>query len=74
MTNGAPVEKAPQFQISASRQLAGWMAEHRASLGFTTYQAGLVFLVGLQPNGQFRFFNRFFPAAWACGPTARPCG
>jgi uncharacterized protein (TIGR03032 family) len=72
MTNGAPVEKAPQFQISASRQLAGWMAEHQVSLGFTTYQAGLIFLVGLQPNGQFRFFNRFFPRCmglWTDGQT-----
>jgi uncharacterized protein (TIGR03032 family) len=37
------------------------MAEHRLSIGFTTYQAGLFFLIGLQDNGRFHFANRSFP-------------
>ncbi|MBK8176137.1 MAG: TIGR03032 family protein [Rhodospirillales bacterium] len=51
----------PQFRFLASRQLTAFMAEHKLSLGFTTYQAGLMFLVGLQDNGRFHFANRSFP-------------
>ena len=66
---------APQFQFLASRQFASWMAEQRVSIGFTTYQAGLLFLIGLQENGRFCFFNRSLPALHGdCGPTARRCG
>jgi uncharacterized protein (TIGR03032 family) len=60
----------PKIDLQPSRQLGDWMAEHRLSLGFTTYQAGLLFLIGLQPDGRFRFFNRSFPRCmglWADG-------
>ena len=48
------------------------MAEQRVSIGFTTYQAGLLFLIGLQENGRFCFFNRSFPRCmglWTDGQT-----
>ncbi len=38
----------PKLEISASRQFNAWLAEQGISLGFTTYQAGKVFLVGLR--------------------------
>ena len=65
-------QAVPQFQFLASRQFASWMAEQRVSIGFTTYQAGLLFLIGLQENGRFCFFNRSFPRCmglWTDGQT-----
>lgn len=42
----------------ASRHFAGWLAERRASLAFTTYQTGKLFFVGLDAAGQPSVFNR----------------
>jgi uncharacterized protein (TIGR03032 family) len=57
-----PSSKAPTptFELTASRQFTAWLAEQKASLAFTTYQAGKLFLLGLQPDGQLSVFNRTF--------------
>jgi hypothetical protein len=39
---------------------AAWLAQRRASLAFTTYQTGKLFLVGLQPDGRLSIFERTF--------------
>ncbi len=49
-----------KLEMSASRQFNGWLQENRISLGFTTYQSGKVFLVGLQQNGRLSIFERTF--------------
>ena len=36
------------------------MHEQKLSLGFTTYQAGKLFLLGLQPNERLSVFERTF--------------
>lgn len=62
----------PGITFSASGSLPRWLAEHRVSLGFTTYQAGKVFLVGCQPDGRLSIFERTFPRCmglWANGAT-----
>ena len=51
---------APSLEIAASRQFTSWLAEQNLSLVFTTYQAGKVFFIGLQPNGQLSVFERTF--------------
>lgn len=40
--------------------MTAWMARERVSLGFSTYQAGKMFLVGLQPDGRLSVFERTF--------------
>ncbi len=50
----------PKLEISASRQLPGWLAEERLSLAFTTYQAGRLFLIGTKGNGRLSIFERRF--------------
>src|SRR5919199_745366 len=50
----------PALEINASRQFTSWLAEQNLSLAFTTYQAGKVFFIGLQPNGQLSVFERTF--------------
>lgn len=53
----------PQLEISGSRQVTAWMAEQRVSLGFSTYQTGKMFLIGLQPDGRMSIFERTFNRA-----------
>ena len=48
------------LEITGSRQFTAWLAEQNLSLVFTTYQAGKVFFIGLQPNGQLSVFERTF--------------
>lgn len=48
------------LEISSSRQFSAWLAEQNLSLAFTTYQAGKVFFIGMQPTGQLSIFERNF--------------
>lgn len=50
----------PQLALTASRGLVSWMARERVSFAFTTYQAGKMFMVGLQPDGKLSVFERAF--------------
>jgi uncharacterized protein (TIGR03032 family) len=62
MHDAAPAEnpERPRFELTTSRQFTAWMADHRVSLAFTTYQAGKLFLLGLKPDGSLDVFNRSF--------------
>ena len=53
-----PLPKQPQFELTTSRQFPNFLAEQGASLAFTTYQAGKLFLLGLQPDGRVSVFER----------------
>ena len=53
---GKPMDLA----LTASRHLPEWMANQRVSLGFSTYQAGKLFLIGLQPDGRLSVYERTF--------------
>jgi uncharacterized protein (TIGR03032 family) len=62
----------PALEINTSRQLTNWMLEQKLSLGLTTYQAGKLFLLGLQPNGRLSVFERTFNRClglWTNGQT-----
>ena len=59
-SNSAADAQTPSLEISASRQFNSWLHEQNLSLAFTTYQAGKVFLIGLQPNGKLSIFERSF--------------
>lgn len=50
----------PQLEISGSRNFASWLREQRASLAFTTYQSGKLFLIGVKPDGKLSIFERTF--------------
>ena len=53
-------EAAPELEITGSRQLTAWLAEQKLSFLFTTYQAGKLFLIGLQPDTRLSVFERTF--------------
>jgi uncharacterized protein (TIGR03032 family) len=46
------------LEITTSRQFTAFLAEQRASLAVTTYQAGKLFLLGTRPNGRLSVFER----------------
>ena len=46
--------------LTASRGFTSWLDRHQTSLAFTTYQAGKLFVVGLQPDGRLSTFERTF--------------
>lgn len=55
-----PLNPSPSLEINSSRQFNAWLAERDISLAFTTYQAGKLFLIGLQSTGQLSVFERTF--------------
>lgn len=59
-SNSINPEPTNKLEITASRQFTPWLLEQFLSLVFTTYQAGKVFLIGLQPNGKLSVFERTF--------------
>jgi uncharacterized protein (TIGR03032 family) len=56
----APGAASPELVLTASRGMVQWMAQARVSFAFTTYQAGKMFMVGLQPDGKLSVFERTF--------------
>src|SRR5262245_57271980 len=51
-------EAAAPPVLSASNGLWQWLAETQASIAFTTYQAGRLFLIGTKPDGGMRAHER----------------
>ena len=54
------VAMSPPVEFTPSRQFPEWLAEQKLSLAFTTYQAGKLFMIGLQPDGRLSIFERTF--------------
>lgn len=50
----------PSFELFTSRQFLSWLAEQGVSLALTTYQAGKLFLLGMQPDGKLSVSERTF--------------
>jgi len=50
-----------RFALTSSRHFPNWLAAAGNSLAFTTYQAGKLFLIGLNPDGRLSIFERTFP-------------
>ncbi len=48
----------PWIEVTSSRHFASWLAEQRVSLGFTTYQASKLFLLGLHTDGRLAVMER----------------
>ncbi|NNG03875.1 MAG: TIGR03032 family protein [Inquilinus sp.] len=48
----------PTLAVEPSPGLAGWLAERRIALAFTTYRVGKLFMIGTQPNGRLSIFER----------------
>jgi uncharacterized protein (TIGR03032 family) len=62
-----------ELRLLGSRHFAGWLREQGLSLAFSTYQAGKLFLIGLQPETErLSIFERTFNRSmglWASPQT-----
>jgi uncharacterized protein (TIGR03032 family) len=56
-----------KLELTGSRQFVSWLAEHRLSLSFSTYQAGKLFFVGLTESQQLSIFERTFTRCMGIG-------
>ncbi|MEM7268617.1 MAG: TIGR03032 family protein [Pseudomonadota bacterium] len=57
----------PKLVMAGSRLFNSWLAQQKASLAFTTYQAGKVFFIGLKPDGGMSVFERTFQRSMGLG-------
>jgi uncharacterized protein (TIGR03032 family) len=55
--------ETPKLEINASRNFTRWLAEQNCSIAFSTYQAGKLFLIGLDEQGKMSVFERSFARA-----------
>lgn len=51
-------QKTEAFALTTSRNFTGWLKSRRASLVFTTYQAGKIFFIGVNAEGTLSVFER----------------
>ena len=57
----------PSLELSGSSLFTNWLAAAGGALAFTTYQAGKVFLIGLQRDGRLSVFERSFERPMGLG-------
>lgn len=55
------MSQAPELSFNASRRFVEWLASESVSLAFSTYQAGRLFFVGRDAQGELNIFNRAMP-------------
>ena len=60
---GAAQQAQQQSRLSVSRTFPNWMTSARASLAFTSYQTGQLFLVGLRKDKRVSFNQQNFMRA-----------
>nr|MBA3494754.1 TIGR03032 family protein [Gammaproteobacteria bacterium] len=68
----SPATGTAPFEVFCSRHFTGWLSDERLSLAFTTYQAGKLFLIGLNPAAGLSLFNRTLSRCmglWGDGQT-----
>lgn len=57
----------PSFELMTSRNFQSWLISQKASIAFTTYQVGKVFMLGTNPNGKIHLTERTFPRCMGLG-------
>jgi uncharacterized protein (TIGR03032 family) len=69
----APDAVEEKFALTTSRHFPEWLDRMRASLAFTTYQAGKLFFLGLRRDGGVAVFERSFARCMGLGvhPSGR---
>ena len=51
-------QPTPPIEFSATRHTPGWLAENNVSLLASTYETGLVFMIGIKPDGSMSYNSR----------------
>ena len=63
-------DQAPALEMSCSPHFPSWLVAQNVSLAFTTYQAGKLFLIGVQDDGHLSVFERTFNRCMGLGAAA----
>lgn len=58
---------SPSFELMTSRNFQTWLIGQQASIAFTTYQVGKVFMLGTNPDGKIHLTERTFPRCMGLG-------
>lgn len=61
-----------ELELTGSRQFTSWLKEQGASIAFTTYQSGKLFLLGMREHDRMAVFERTFNRCmglWGDGQT-----
>jgi len=62
--------KGPVLALNPSRTFVPWLQSIGGSLAFTTYQAGKVFMIGINPEtGRLSIYERSFPRCMGFGQS-----
>ena len=61
-----------RFALTASRGFESWLHRAGGAIGFTTYQAGKLFLLGLRATTGSGSSRGPSPAAWTCREQREP--
>lgn len=56
-----------RVELVGSRMFAAWLAGSRASLAFTTFELGKLFLIGVNPDGRLSIFTYPLPRCMGIG-------
>jgi uncharacterized protein (TIGR03032 family) len=59
------------FELLTSRNFQSWLGSQQASIAFTTYQVGKVFMLGTRPDGNLHLTERTFPRCMGLGGDAQ---
>jgi uncharacterized protein (TIGR03032 family) len=54
------IKDKPSLEITGSRLFMTWLSSQNASLAFSTYQAGKLFLIGVKSDSTMSVFERTF--------------
>lgn len=68
MSSQPPVQK---LELNATRNFAPWLMEQNASLVVSTYQSGMLFMIGVKPDGTLSYFNRMVARAMGIAASAQ---
>ena len=63
-------QTSDKFSLRSSHGFPEWLAARGGAVVFTTYQAGKVFFIGLQPDGRLSVFERTFPRCMGMAVSA----
>ncbi|MEO5596656.1 MAG: DUF4915 domain-containing protein, partial [Lysobacteraceae bacterium] len=51
----------PKLEFNTTRLFGTWLKEQNASLLASTYQTGILFMMGVRPDGSMSYFTRAVP-------------
>ena len=51
----------PKLEFNTTRLFGSWLNEQNASICASTYQTGILFMLGVRPDGGMSYFTRAIP-------------